>query len=300
MDPVLLSVALALAPTVSPTPVRDYVVIGAPASAPRRSYPEPRWYLQSQGWWRPAGQNGVGEHIHVEAAVPIGQTVSGVLSLDVRIQLHAQPRGSKVNLFRILDESGTRLVEMPLSITPNEHGDADVWLRDVRIDTRKQKNGRREYRFTANMSTRADGNRQFQSTGWCWYVANLLGGLPTHYRSDTFHEARGWYTGANYANARFASRLPGPLTGEWRFDVKLLAGSDGARVTGHMITLDPDSHAGVRGQVVREASGPYSGSVSIDTRRLANGTHKLVLITHQDIAAGRNSGVLVVPFLVDN
>lgn len=275
----------------------QYDAIGVPDSAPRKAFPERRVYVQSQAWWEPKG--GHPEHIHVEAAVPIGQTVSGTLSFDVRVQLHDQPPGSEVNLLRVIDERGVRLVEQKVSIKPDAHGHADVWIKDVRIDTRKQRNGRREYRFTANMSTRADGKRQYQSTGWCWYVSNALGGAGSHYRSDKFHEARGWYTAANYANARLESLFPfEPVTGQWAVKVALVAGSGGKPVTAHMVTIDPDFHGGNAGTVIKQGSGPYRGGVTIDTTKLAKGPHKLVLITHQDISTGRNSGVLVVPFVV--
>ena len=91
-------------------------------------------------------------------------------------------------------------------------------------------------------------------------------------------------------------------------------GADGAKETEHEVLIDPDIHAGNRGASVSitiggtttatpfRGSGPYSGSVSIDTTKLPDDVHKLFLRAGAAIRrpAGTNSGVIVVPFTVDN
>lgn len=305
MDPIILAAAL-LAPQIMEAIATEHEVVGLPAAAPadvRRSYPERRWYLQSQSWWRPQGEQGVGEHVHVEAAVPIGQTVSGTLTFDIRVQLHEQPAGTKVNYVRCIDDRGVQLfkIDTRTLIVANSEGNADVWLKGVKIDTTRQTNGRREYRFTANIGSKpGDGARQFQSTGWCWWVKNGTAS-NVNGRSDTFHEARGWYTDFDYTNARFESLFPfNPVSGIWTFKVALKPGSGGEPVTAHMVTIDPDFHHDHPGTTIKQGSGKYEGNVTINTASLSNGVHRLVLIAHADKDGKRNSGVLVIPIVVRN
>ncbi len=48
-------------------------------------------------------------------------------------------------------------------------------------------------------------------------------------------------------------------------------------------------------------AGTYKGVLDIDTTKLTNGTHTLMLRAQQkDITEGRHAGVLIVPFQVSN
>lgn len=313
MEPLVLAAALLSPQILEAALPAEFEVVGLPASAPAdvpRTYPQRRWYAQSQAWWRPktgdTSHHGEGQHIHVETAFPFFQEVSGIMLLDVRIQLHAQPAGNILNKFRIKSEDGTDVLvdasgntigDIPLAIKPDANGNADVWLKDLRLDTRKVKNGRREFRLTANMTKRTDGKRQYQSTGWLCYVNNA-GAAVSNYRSDRWTEARGWFTDANYANARFADLFPfDPVPAGWSPYVELVPGSSGKPITAHMATIDPDFHNGNAGTILKQGAGPYKGRVTIPAG-LTAGLHRLVLIAHADITTGRNSGVLVLPIVV--
>ncbi len=73
-----------------------YACAGAPPDAPRKLYPEKRYYLETQAWWSPMPGHSPTEpfqdrtgHIHLGACVPLYQTVSGgKLQLDMKWQEH--------------------------------------------------------------------------------------------------------------------------------------------------------------------------------------------------------------------
>ena len=51
-------------------------------------YPEKRVFLESQGWWGPMPVTGRVGHVHLATCFPHAQTVTGVITLDVRVMLH--------------------------------------------------------------------------------------------------------------------------------------------------------------------------------------------------------------------
>jgi hypothetical protein len=89
--------------------------------------------------------------------------------------------------------------------------------------------------------------------------------------------------------------------------VRATPGSSGAAVTSYLFTIDPDFRAqpAARGSVLRQGRGTFEGRLRIDTTKLSNGLHKLVMIAHARHINGRapdgtNSGVEVLPFWVRN
>ena len=140
----------------------------------------------------------------------------------------------------------------------------------------------------------------FPSTGWQAYLKN---GEPLNdYRSSDITVGWGWYTDTGYASAMLKSNLPqGPVSGVWSFKVDLAPGAGGIPVTHHVVLLDANFHAGIPGTVLNEGSGEWSGTITLDTRTLANGLHRLILRTDADAPVGStSSGVLVIPFTVQN
>lgn len=250
-------------------------------------YPEPRIWLEGQAWWDSAGlaiPTSVGHHIHVGMCWPVNPDgsdalVDGVLHLDVRVLLHSQI--GRTNYLRFQDASGSASIKFPLTIGP---GDATAWV-PVDLDLGLWGTGRRETHITANIENNTDGKRQFNSTGWQLCVRSCT---PT-YRTPPWTEARGWYEGHDYQNARFLSLLPvAPVSGLWTFRVRLVQSGPGG------VFIDPDFHAGSEG--TRVAAAGYYGNVTVDTRLLANGTHRLVLVASD----GKSAGVQVVTFVVAN
>ena len=150
--------------------------------------------------------------------------------------------------------------------------------------------------------TSPDGTVGYTSSGWQAILAN--GGRPLQaYRKPPWIEARGWYTGTEYENARFTSPMPsGPLQGNWTFNVSLAPGSGGTPVNHVLVSLDPHFHFDPvdRGNVIFEKAGPYVGPITIDTTKLSNGVHRLFMRTDSPVAAGTGSGVLAFNFTVNN
>jgi hypothetical protein len=262
------------------------------------SYPEPRIFLESQAWWtRTPGKSGTNfGHVHVGTCFPYKQTISGVVRFDLRVILHDNP--GKAYLLRLGTEDRL-LYQSDIDFSCPSPGTCTKWY-TVLVDTRgASHDGRNEFRITVKVRE-PDGNVMFNSSGWQAYLEN--GKSSSDYRSSDQTEARGWYTGVGYANARFTSDLPlVPVSGDWNFEVGLRPGSGGIPVTYHSVLLDPDFHHGNPGISIKEGSGSYVGAISIDTRKLANGKHKLLLRTNADAETGStNSGILVIPFTVAN
>jgi hypothetical protein len=81
----------------------------------------------------------------------------------------------------------------------------------------------------------------------------------------------------------------------------MTAGAGGASVTFHAMYIDPNFHAGSEGIVVKQGPGKWDGEVpAINTLILPDGLHRLVLRADATVSSGTNSGLLVIPFVVDN
>ena len=138
--------------------------------------------------------------------------------------------------------------------------------------------------------------------GWQAYLQN--GHTVNDYRSGIPTICRGWYSNAGYANAQLNSLYPtSPVSGVWTSNVKMAPGSGGIAVTHHTVRLDPDFHAVpvIEGTILEDGTGEFSGNLSIDTRTLSNGPHKLMLRADADASTGStNSGVCIIRFTVQN
>lgn len=272
-------------------------------------YPEKRVFLETQTWWTPTpgttGKNDFG-HLHLGTCFPYKQALTGTVDFDVRLMMHDNP--GKAFLFRVGTEDvvlGQQDFDMTCSVATCEK-----WLR-VSLDTTKASHdGRNEFRFSVKLNE-PDGNVMFESSGWQAYLKN--GKASSDYRSSDVTIARGWYTGALYTNAEITSDIPlTPVSGIWSPAVKLTAGAGGIPVTHWSWHVDPSFHAvpANPGTITAEGSGELRSTIKIDTTKLTNGTHRLVLISSADCMNGncgdvsldgqRNSGVLSIPFTVLN
>lgn len=310
-------------------PVADpgaYQCLGAPADYPNLFYPEPRVFLESQGWWSegrtPPG--GASTHIHVGACFPQGVTwspeVDGRVRLDFRIRFHhahnyrvARFRGGIACCDSIdgggakFDDTSTETKTLIASAMPDGH----VYVTKILDVDGAGSDGRKEARFTVDLRDTRNGRRFLQSAGWQSYIDRPHTVVAANYRRADTVTARGWYEAFGYINAGYAQAYsaasPPTVSGVWTPKVRMEPGSGGAPVTSHRAHVDPDFHMGVPGWIVKRGAGPFEGRLSIDTTRLANGWHKLVLIANaRKISArdrmpdGASSGVQVIPFLVSN
>lgn len=263
-------------------------------------YPQKRVFLESQAWWyRTPGKTGTDRgHVHIGTCFPHAQKVSGVVRFDVRMILHHNPGTmTHINIGIAGEWGGIRSV----ALTPNWRCAQETCTRwfTTYVDTRKApRDGRQEFRFRAQVKE-PDGKEMIASTGWLAYLRN---GKPIqHYRASWSAEARGWYTDVGYVNAKIESLPMASVHGVWWPAVRMTAGSGGIPVTSYRAVLDPDFHAGKPGTTIRSGTGSFKGSLRIDTTRLSNGKHKLVLIADANASTGStNRGLLVVPFVVRN
>jgi hypothetical protein len=205
-------------------------------------------------------------------------------------------------------DDGSPTFEQPVRLRC-KHADCTWWI-TRRIDTDAIKtDGRKEARFSLLTRT-PKGKRMYESSGWQSYLARSDVSKVQNYRDEDTVTARGWYEGFGYANASINQpyRAPGPrVRGVWRPRVRMQSGAGGLPVTSHSVHVDPSFHDGKAGVVVERGPGSYDGVLRINTRRLKNGLHRLVLITHarqirpnDNVLDGTNSGVLSVPFFVRN
>jgi hypothetical protein len=272
-------------------------------------YPEPRLFLDAQAWWMATpGYNGSDfGHVHIGTCFPYRQSLTGKVSFDVRVILHNNP-GRAYNV-RLQVKDGGDLYTMEsrsISFVCPGLATCEHW-EQFTVDTERfNYSGIQEFRFNTSVQE-PDGNIMYATSTWTAYVEN---GKPVqHAHSNYVIEGRGWYGvfgGANvgYSNARLASDFPiSPVSGNFSFEVRLYKGSEGIPTTYHTILLDPNFHVVpvVPGIVLKEGSGEYRGVITLNTRQLTNGRHRLVLRADADDPSGyTNSGVLVIPFSVDN
>jgi len=264
-------------------------------------YPEKRIFLEGQGWWtRTAGMTGTDfGHVHSGTCFPWGQRISGTLRFDVRLTMHENP-GVLTQLRVQTFNSGAPDVKVPLNYTCE--GTCTWWV-PVEVDTRLAYDGCQEFRFQAWVRE-PDGKQLLATTGFRAHVANGREVRPYCGASGAnWTEGRGWYTDTGYENGRVEDALPmEPVSGVWSPKVRATVGADGITPTGHLIAVDPNFHAGSSGWVLQQGTGGWGASrLGIDTTRLADGPHRLVIRTDANTFDGSTlSGLLVVPFTVAN
>jgi hypothetical protein len=285
-----LAVVLALMVSLVPVPVS-----AAPTLFP----------LSSQDWWTPIAQLGGEGHIHVEYRFPIGQTVSGTITLPFDFVLHHN-RGTGRD-FRIHDDTGKECYRRNISVPTDANGDGVTHL-DVVLDTTCMADGSRDFVFSWRIQ-QADGNLQIVRGQSPFRVEN---GKPDNNWNAKFFLGGGWYKEASpkrdwgYIHGLLYGTPPtAALSGTWRPVIQLarkprFAGVQNAQ---GIVTLDPDFHMGNDGTVLeRPMTGGAQHALAIDTTALSNGAHKLVVVSCAAIPSEgkRHCGVLVVPFVVNN
>ncbi len=291
---VVMALGLALPPLASS--VSNVTPTGDPPDPKScAGYPELRWYLASQGWWREnkAGEAPEGRHIHVETCFPLHQNISGTFHLDIWVKLHNKP--GRVSMVRIQAFNVYTLIQ-PVNLTCDTND--CTYLVPMDVDTTKIPNGNREFRITANIRAQdaAFGKRFYQTTRWHAVINNGGSGHSGSESRSRSPGAAGWY--GSYANVYcgpndgfnlISKNQSGVVTMTCRFD----------RSTA-FATLDPDFHHGNSGTVILNATTGGVKTFGIDTTTLTNGTHKLFVSTSAKTGSGVLTGVLVLLFNVQN
>lgn len=328
-------------PSAMPSTVPPVVPTAAPNPAPKGAHPmgcqASEVWIDAQDWWATTpGRIGLdgdaGDdfgHLHTGLCFPIMSSLQGVVQLKVRSVLHHNPgkfREIEVQLYQG-DDANIVAGELHFNRRMNtcvqtggqltDGGMTCTWWDTIAVDTRKARyDGEVQFRVRAFMGE-PDGKDMRTSTS---LHANLRNGGRTVYdnlyQELTDLEGRGWYTNLNYAASRLklSPQLLKPISGTWRVPVSMMRGAEGSSVTGWYAGIDTDFHnnnpglplcpAGVRqpNGILQCGAATFNGQLAIDTTKLSNGWHRLLLKTDQyDPETGStHSGVLATYFLVKN
>ena len=303
----LLLIALTIAGVMAGT-------VSASAADPECSvYSQPRIFLEAQSWWlQTSGATGTDfGHVHVGTCFPYLQDVSDSVPFDIHVKLHNNPgRLHQVDVQAFNDAYGVKLL---ISTDPGftcPTGDCTLTFHLDAPTTSLAVDGLTEFRVRATVRT-PDGHDFLATDGWLAYVRNGTTSGDTHYLAPNItRRAAGTACRAPTASATrtpvCGRRVPtAPLSGTWSPEVETLPGAGPSSPLTHtLVTIDPAFHdmPPDRGKVQLDQPGAFRGPIAIDTTQLANGPHKLVVVSsagHPD-SGSTQSGVLAIPFTVDN
>ena len=275
----------------------------APPGMDCTAYPETRQFVDAQSWWwLQEGQTGNDfGHTHIGACIPERETLSADSSITVKVQLHDNP--GKVTYVALVYK--TTSMESSVSFNPGwtcATNQCEFYYTFPIVVSKFDKSGLQELRLRAT-TLEPDGKEERASLNWQTFIQN--GKTKSDVTRQPYLRGKGWYTGQNYAEASFLTvPLPdAPLSGVWNPRVQVVNHEDSAPITGYRLALDTNVHAGIPGTTVLEGLGQLlPTTLSIDTTLLTNGPHKLFMRA-DSVKVGENStnsGVLVVPFEVNN
>lgn len=283
-------------------------------------------FVDSQDWWMRAPNTNGKEfgHLHTSLCWPYRGTLSSTRQIKVISKLHNNPGEFRRLDVQVFDAAinpcngdsyaiDCHLFNPPRTLaqctatggTLSDGGATCAWTDYLTLNpSRISKSGWLEFRFRGFVRE-PDGSEMRTSTG---LQLNVQNGKPVwNYRTQgpDFTETRGWYTDAQYAVARsldYGRIVAGPISGVWSPRVAMKAGSGGVTVTSHYAALDTDFHHNNAGVPIKQGSGPYEGTITIDTTKLANGWHRLCLKTDQLLSSkgSINSSVFITWFYVQN
>ena len=285
----------ALEVTYTTTPTTDPAAncIGEPADHPVVTYPEPRVFIESQGWWAEringtVKKYGDAEHLHIGACFPLQKTVSGSVRLDFRVVAHNVPAGSVIRGTRFHDgNNGVTLTNITWNrtIAAGEH-DVVLW-RTVQVDTNLGQDGLRETR-PLTVLDRPDGAEIHTSGGWCWDVQNGKTDSNHSLCTSNTTEGRGWYDCFEYKSAMTAGWVY-PYAGipagqSYTLGIHGVDGAEGTTVIDrHYVTLDPNFHAGGNGTFLIDHAGAHRNDpLTLPGSLLTPGVHAIFIMSEED------------------
>lgn len=249
----------------------------------------------------PPGSEDFG-HVHLGMCFPrVGTPITGTVHLDFKVQLHNNPGTLQFVRIHLLDGNGVnhQVVKVAVNQTAAQHcpttPDQCTWWIPVDLPTTVSgTDGYQNIRAAAIvMHPEHGGTKRFAGAAWPMLLAN---GKPVKNSiSPTRIAGSSWYTGAKYEEAELDSPLPEVISGTWTPTVRIDKGAGGINVNSSFASLDPAFHAtpSYPGIVLLDRTGPYKGTLSIDTTQLANGEHKLFLRAGASCtgATGSNCGL---------
>jgi hypothetical protein len=222
--------------------------------------------------------------------------MDGAFTLNLKLTLHDQ--AGTTNWIRIQQANGSGQTEKArTNIAMGPCHDCTQTI-SIPLNFSTWTTGLQEVRISLNVpDEQPDGlagsdsgaQRMFNSTGWQVCVRACT---PAYRSGPNFLEARGWYEGHEYQNARLESALSS-VRSCGSIDVRMAQGSNAVFPTTFSgAFIDPNFHAGDDGIPFWTRNGPTDQVITMPC--LASGAHKLVLIAGDK----QEAGVLAIPFTV--
>ncbi|HYY75463.1 MAG TPA: hypothetical protein VE644_03980 [Gaiellaceae bacterium] len=277
-------------------------------------YPEPRVYLEVQGWLtkrrRTPGHHS--EHVHSGTCFPQGQTWARKVRrgrLDYRHMFHnvvgykvSGVRGGFVDAGVGIKETEAQVRELNAAVRRSA-GTTVAVFQSYRLNFRRAKsNGRKEMRTGLALrksSRKALVRRWFTSTGWQSRFSFRGKRWKRPLRGCDVIISRNWVPRYEYGNGGFgcawrASRMDDPVPGRWSVKADMANG-----VRKGSFHVDPDFHHHPGHHGVWSTRLRREQRVTIPASRLAPGTHRLVYLAHERRRRKITStAVTVMPFQV--
>jgi hypothetical protein len=308
--------------------------IGVPGGM-TANWPQQRVFLESQGWW--GEKNGTtvprlgdAEHIHIGMCFPLQKTVSGNITLQVRVIGHNLTQDSKVTVSNLHDPDGGLIPNINWNHTIGA-GETTNWqdMANVTINTDSIPDGLREFRNLTKV-VRHDRAELHVSSGWCWDIENDANTTANPERDSGTCEdtrwttmGRGWYDCFEYKIAEVdgfktptGSYPYGGVPSNTALDIYVGlhdGGGDHTAVTGWGVYLNPMFHNSNDDfeWSATGTGGAKNGLVTIPGQYMDPPLERITLVTHAngfcdiESAAGMKpqngevSGVLVIPVKVN-
>lgn len=223
---------------------------------------------------------------------PLGQTVSGVVTFDVRVLLHDN-LGTLV-LLKEQDDKSKEHVLLKLNETPVNGGQHVYWYR-VQIDTRNMPDGLRQWRWYARVE-HSNGNLQTARSSWPLDVENgttdsNVTGAAAKTKFENWYQVASPQRDWGYMGPIIS---PAPIpAGSPSVNVKCTVNGDSnsPALDATFIHVNPDFHAGNPGRIVYSGP-PLNGNITIPN--LVAGD-KVVVRCQQIDGDETHEGIAVVP-----
>jgi hypothetical protein len=269
-----------------------------------------RFSVEDQAWWtRMPGQDGTDNgHVHIATCFPLGQKVKGIVPLDFVVTMHENPGLLRSVTIQIGGNgkyvAGRWTPKTPK--TPLKCTGTCQFPIHIDMDTRGFANdGPQEVRIRPKVDE-PNGSALVGSTSWQVYLAN---GKPVKGYRDLldYIQSKGWYDkpATGYAQARMTGGYPYAHVVNGIWTIKVACDASKLKVTGCLVTMDPDIHNGFDGAVQLRTTSAFNGQLQINTRLFSNGWHRLfirsdVAATSADGTKSTLSGVLGLWVYVNN
>jgi len=272
--------------------------LGAPADSPAFKYAEPRLFVDAQSWWKQPGDLET-RHLHIGACIPERETLRGTIHIDAKIQLHANP--GTVYYVAIAWETGASGDHTYFSRNPGwkcpNLGNCAFWQSFDLPASVFDRAGLEGIRLRAS-ARQPDGKEMRTSMNFQAYIEN--GKSRSNMTRMPYLRMKGWYTGLNYCESAYRSDvtpLPdGRVAMPWSPWLRQRDHGDAdANPTYWSVRLDPDIHNRIAGTFLGKGAGSRDGLFTV---KALPGFHKLMIETECQTAAGENTGVGVIPFVV--